>query len=253
MRYLDRLSSKASWLLVIAITLFGSRSNARTLPNSGPLIVKLVVSSQASFDATVSKTNSSSSNTTITSVSKNTVSNAVFQTSDLLAAVENSFNTNFPAGAQLTLSRNPVGFSIAVTDSSGANVWLNLSTNCFVGMFSGASPLYAGVRTDIFTTNNAGPSESGNDSETMTECVILGYDDAGLATRDGTHTHFQITCLLTGKSSQDLVSNKLKETVKLQGNGYGMLRGQNVILQGSATAQLSGIFAFAVPGVSANP
>jgi hypothetical protein len=94
---------------------------------------------------------------------------------------------------------------------------------------------------EVSKTGDSGASVSGNDAETVTETVILGYDDSGLTTKDGTHSHFQISFLLVRKSSVNLVTQKFKDTLKLQGAGYGVIHDQNVLLQGSGTGQISGV------------
>src|SRR5579862_6829691 len=74
--------------------------------NSGPLSVKWMVSTQGLVDTnTLAKTNTTATSTNTTFVYKSTVTNSMFQTVDLFALLENSFNTTFPAGSQLVLSR----------------------------------------------------------------------------------------------------------------------------------------------------
>jgi hypothetical protein len=77
--------------------------------------------------------------------------------------------------------------------------------------------------------------------DTVTETMVLEYDDTGLTTRDGTHTKFSISCLLVRKSSENIVTHGIKDTITFQGAGDGIIRDQNVILQGTGSAKISGV------------
>jgi hypothetical protein len=177
----------------------------------------------------------------VTAVSKSTVSNSVVQTPDFLKLLENTFSTNLPSGSQLVVHRFGEFQFLSVVDSTGTNVVLDLSTNVFIGAVFGEQPPHAGTQTTIAKTGNAGESFSGNLTETVTQTVILGYDDSGVATQDGTHTKFEITFLLVRKTSQNLVTQQIKDTLKFSpGVGSGIVRDQNVILQGTASATVTG-------------
>jgi len=235
---------KTHWFILFILSVaFSSSAISTELINSGPLTLKLMATAQGLDNATVSKSNSTPKGTTVTVVSKSTVSNSFVQSAGFLALLENSFNTNLPNGAQLVLSRSGPFYRLWVTDVTGTNIVLNLITNFFIGTIANEQPVQAGLQTTITKTGNAGESVSANAAYTVTEAVVLGYDDTGLPTRDGTHTKFNVTFLLTRKSSENHVTQQFKDTVKLQGVGNGIIHDQNVILQGTASASVSGVLA----------
>jgi hypothetical protein len=43
------------------------------------------------------------------------------------------------------------------------------------------------------------------------------------------------------KSSQDLVNQKMKDAINLVGIGFGTIRDQNVVLQGTGSATITGV------------
>jgi hypothetical protein len=237
-------SMKTFWLISFALSIMLSPvAQAQTLPNSGPIKLKILATAQSLFHAMVSsKTNSTATTTNVTTVFKSTTTNTIIQNADFLRLIENSFNTNLPDGAQLVASGNNFSFlGLYVADSTGSNVVLDLSSNVFIGVFADEQSVDTEVRAGIATTSSSGTSVSVRVNDTATSTVILGYDDSGLVTKDGTHTKFQITCLSVRKSSGGLLFGPIKEKFSLSGVGYGTIRGQGVILQGEATASVSGV------------
>jgi hypothetical protein len=233
-----------TFLLTLAFLSIVSSGVAQTpaLLNSGPLNLKLLSTAQALANVTTSKTNTSAKGTAVTTVAKSTASNSFIQTADFLKLLENTFSTSLPAGSQLVINRVSEFYFISVVDSTGTNVVLDVSTNVFIGSIQGEQPVHNGTRTTISKTGNAGESFSGSLAETVTQTVILGYDDSGVATQDGTHTKFEVTFLLVRKTSENLVTQQIKDTLKLsQGIGSGIVRDQNVILQGTASATVTGV------------
>ena len=233
---------KTRCLIVFALlVVWNSFAVTQTLLNSGPVTLKLMATAQGLDNATVTdKTNSTSSSTVVTTVSKSTVANSIVDSADLLALLENSLNTTFPSGSKLVVTRNGSYLRLFVADSTGTNIVQDIFTNLFLGITAG-QPVHAGSQTVISKTGNSGASVSANAVDTVTEIIVLGYDDTGLATKDGTHTKFEVTCLLARKSSSNLVTQQIKDMIKFQGFGNGAIRDQNVILQGSGSATISGI------------
>lgn len=228
---------KAAFFLIVTVMFLSVRAHAQMLTSGGSLSLKLLISGQDLDIATTSKTNG----TTVTTVSKSTVTNDILQSADFLALLENSFSTNFPVGAQLRASRLGLHVELFVTDSSGTNVIQNLSTNCYLGFFADGVSLDSGILTRVTKSGSSGTSTNSNHSDTFTEMVVLSYNDSGLTTGDGTHTHFQANCLLTRKSSENVVTRETKDSVKFQGAGYGVIRDKRVIVQASGTAEISGV------------
>jgi hypothetical protein len=212
-----------------------------TLYNSGPLTIKLTTMQQGLDDATViSKTNTTGTGTTVTTVSKSTVSNSVIQAADLLAMLENSFATTFPAGSKLIVSRHGDFLIPWVVDSTGTNIIFNLSTNFTIGTIPDAR-VHVDSQTVTSKSGGSGDSVSGALAETVTEIVDVHYDDTGLVTQDGTHTSFYITCQLVRKSSENLATQQIKDNVKIQGSGNGTVRDQTMILELTTSANISGV------------
>ena len=155
--------------------------------------------------------------------------------------IENSFGVSLPSDAKLVLSRNGPFYYLWVTDGTGTNTIMNMITNVSVGPIVDDQPVHVGTQTLISKSGTSGASISGNLTETVTQTVLLAYDDTGLTTQDGTHTGFYVTFLVVRKTSQNLVTRGVKDTVKFQGVGNGIIRGQNVILQGTAGATVTGV------------
>jgi hypothetical protein len=238
-------SNLKTYLFLAAVMMlpwFGEAVSIGTLRNDGPLSVKWMVSTQGLVDTTVlAKTNTTATSTNTTQVIKSTVTNSMFQADDLLALLENSFNTNYPAGTQLVLSRVGDFVFIYLADATGTNIVQPLSTNLIFGTYAGEQPVHSDLQTVITRNSASSSSASDTSSETVTETMALTYDDSGLATKDGTHSQFQVTCLLVRKSSEDFVSQKIKDQIKMQFIGFGTIRGQNVIIQGSGGATITGL------------
>lgn len=223
------------------MVLNASAVSLQNLVNSGPFTVKLMATAQALDNVTTDKTNSSPSSSTVTVVSKSTVTTSMLDSADLLTLLENSLNTTFPSGSQLVVTRNGPFLRLYVADSTGTNIVQDVFTNLFLATIGEEQPVHAGSQTEISKSGNSGTSFSGNVVDTTTETLGLNYDDSGLTTRDGTHTKFNVIFLVTWKSSENLTNQQIKDSIKLQGVGNGTIRGQNVILQGSGSAAISGV------------
>jgi hypothetical protein len=190
-------------------------------------------------DAIVSsKTNAKG--TTVTTVSKSTVSNSVIQAADLLKLLENSLATNFPEGSKLVVSRFEDDLIPWIADSSGTNVIGFLSPTFFIGTLPGAR-VHAGSQTLTSNSGGSAYSTSGALAETFTEIVGVGYDDTKLSTRDGTHTKFFMMGELVQKSSENLSNQHLTDNIKIQAFGNGTVRDHTVILDLNASANISGV------------
>jgi len=220
---------------------WNSLGTTTQLLNSGSLAMKLMVTAQNSEGVTTSKTNTTANATTVTTVSKSTVSNSFIQAADLLAMIENSFGVSLPSDAKIVIDRPGSFYRLWVTDGTGTNTIMNLGTNVFIANAGGEQPVHAGTQTLISKTGSAGASGSGNLTETVTQEVVLVYDDTGLTTQDGTHTKFNISFLVVRKTSENLVTQQIKDKVKLQGLGNGMVRDKNVILQGNGSVTITGV------------
>ncbi|PWU20742.1 MAG: hypothetical protein C5B50_03270 [Verrucomicrobia bacterium] len=153
---------------------------------------------------------------------------------ELLSLVENSFNTNFPTGARLVLAG--IGyFSFLVVNSDQSQILLDAGS---VFSITPNMSLNSG-HASLLQTNNG--VAVGADVEDFTEVATLSYDDSALATRDGTHTSFQISGLMELARSTDLATGRFRESVAFRGVGAGIIRGQgNIILKGTISGTVAG-------------
>jgi hypothetical protein len=220
---------------------WNSMGTTTQLLNSGPLVMKLMATAQKLDGVATSKTNTTPNATTVTTVSKSTTGNSFIEAADFLAMIENSFAVSLPAGSKIVIDRPGSFYRLWVTDATGTNTVMSLGTNVFIAAAGGEQPVHARMQTLISKTGNAGASVSGNLSETATQMIVLVYDDTGLTTQDGTHTKFSMSFLVVRKTSENLVTQQIKDKVKLHGIGNGMIRDQNVILQGNASATITGV------------
>jgi hypothetical protein len=229
-------------VLLTSLSPFTSQAfHIDTYPNHGAVTLKLTASAQdLDYEQTSLKTNTTSLSTNITQNFKSTVTNTTLDAADLLALLKNSLNTTFPADAKLQLTRSANVLSFFISDSTGTNVILGNNTNLVFNLQPGEAPLHAGKETLIQTYKSSGNSSGGNDTESITAFVTLGYDDTGLATQDGTHTKFEISCIVTSKSSYDLGTHKVKETIKLQGVGFGSFHDKDHVFEATGSTTLSG-------------
>ncbi len=231
------------YLLLAAVMMLPCFSKAvlESLQNSGPLSVKWMVSNAGPSETILDKTNTTATSTNISLVFKTPVTNSIFHTADLMALLENSFDTTFPTNSQLVLEE--VGNSVAIflADASGTNIVKDLSTNLTLSVPLGADPVISSLEAVMIRTNRMGVSYSNTEDESFTITEVLNYDDTGLTTKDGTHSQFQVTCLVVAKSSQNFVAGTLKDKVTLQGIGFGTIRNRGVEMQGTGTATITGV------------
>jgi hypothetical protein len=183
-------------------------------------------------------TNRTATATNTVSVSKSTVAATSIDSSFILALLENSFQTNFPAGARLVMSGTG-NFSFLVTDRSGSKVLLDATSVLSIAASLGVN---SGQQTATWATTNANSDYSCRDEEVLTELATLSYNDSSLVTRDQTHSNFYLTGILVQRRSTDVVTEAFSESLTLQGAGAGMLRGQdNLIVEGILAGTVSGV------------
>jgi hypothetical protein len=194
---------------------------------TGPLDVQLTLLTQTG-DFT-SKTNSTATSTNITERGKSIVKKTPFKGADLLALMENSFNTNFPLGSQVGLVLQG---SIVVVDASGTNI-VFFPSNSLVA-FGGIFPSVQAT-TQVTTTviDSSGTNQSGSGSNVGTSVGSLIYDDTAVTTMDGTHSKFTVS----GKYVQTNVRGKGKDFVLISGQfegvGSGTVRDKFAFIEGT--------------------
>jgi hypothetical protein len=204
-------------------------------PPIGPFQCKLTAITQdQSLTITSSKTNTTATATNTTIVLKATTKKAPFGNPELFALIENSFNTNFPAGSQLAA----LATEIVIVDSTGTNVIFNPSTVMTIGP-SGPG-LQSSLITQSITDNKNGQSVSGNVTDGFTSSGMLNYDDTLQTTHDGTHSQFQIQGMLTVIQGNNLKTHAIKFEVELDGTGEGPVQNVVTVLTGTIKGKSAG-------------
>jgi len=191
-------------------------------------------------DSVSERTNASS--TVLMSASKTAVTNLIFDSADMLGLLENSYNTKLPKGSQLVLSLSTYDFSIHVADGTGRATVLIPGGTFFIATVPGGPQLVRSRTLTVVSKSTASGNTlaSAHSTVTITETVVLRYDDSNLTTADGTHTKFEITCVIVGKASVNLKTDLFNDAVKIKGLGGGIIRGQEVILEMRGSANISG-------------
>jgi hypothetical protein len=220
-------------LATFAITLGMARAAILFTP-VGPVTLKLeAIVQETPFTLTGSKTNQSKTATNITQMLKATTTMTPFSSADMLALLANSFNTNFPAGAQIGMRFG----ALFVVDSTGTNIIL---TPTGVISFQFEEDLTSATETAVQTENGSGTQTSGNLAETFTCSAVMTYDDTLNTPTDGTHTKFAFKGLYTVKYAENLKSRLVKTTSEFQGTGGGPVRNVQTILTGTISGKATG-------------
>ena len=226
---------KRCFATVVLTTLALAMARAIVFEPVGPVGFKFnAITQQSLVHEIQSKTNQTATATSITTVSKATIATAPFASSNLIALLANSFNTNFPAGAQIGMRSG----NLVVVDDTGTNVLFDPSPVLTTGF---QQAMQSAIETETSTGNPTGPSRSGTVSEIITSNLSINYDDTDQNTSDSTHTEFQLKGLFVQKVSQNLKTGSAKITSTFQGTGGGQLRGVTTILTGTITSNAAGI------------
>lgn len=203
---------------------------------TGPAVFNLKAATQGEdFQITGGKTNETANSTNIITVFKSTIVTTAFANSNFLALLANSFNTNFPAGAQIGM-RGPF---FLVVDSTGTNIIFNPSE---VVSVSFGQSLASGTETEVQTTSTNGFSLSGNSTVTETSSVTITYNDTAQTTGDSTHSNFEFQGLIVVKTSEDIKTRIEHATTTLDVTGGGSVRGVGTIFTGTITVKAAGAF-----------
>lgn len=221
-------------IIALSVLLFGA-ANGITFQPPGSVSFKLNAITQISeLHPVGSKTNQTTAATSITIVSKATVSTMPFVSSNLLALLANSFSTNFPDGSQIGMRSG----NLVVVDKTGTNVVFDPSPVLTTGF---QQDLQSILQTQIASESQSGSSTSGTVTETVISNLSINYDDSEQTTGDTTHTTFQLKGLFTQKVSLNLKTRSVKIASQFQGTGGGQVRGVTTILTGTMTSDCVGL------------
>jgi hypothetical protein len=197
-----------------------------------------------------SKTNIVGGTTNITQSFKSTTTNFTIDAGSLMSLLENSLNTNFPAGCQLLLAGASSYYYLVVSGTSGTNVGLFPSQVLSPSALSVGVPIFSGAYTE--TSSNDIQVIAGKDAESYTAALTFTYDDSALTnTTDGTHTKFKWVGLVHDRQIQLITptNNSYSENVTIDITGSGLLRYptnvspdelSSAIFTGSIRAKLTG-------------
>jgi hypothetical protein len=180
------------------------------------------------------KTNQTAASTNITQFSRSAVIQTAFGSSNMLALLGNSFNTNFPAGSQIALA--PGG--LFVVDSSGTNIIFSSNPTVF---FQADVTLFPSTETLVTAETASGTTQSGSLASELIASLTMTYDDTLNTTSDGTHTKFTFRGLYTVSKTENLKTGLVKAKSQFQGTGGGTVRNVQTLLTGTITEKSSGM------------
>ena len=204
-------------VIVSTLTIITVHAGVAGLP--GPATFKLDAFTQATpFQQVGGKTNQTVTSTNVTAMFKSTIGKTAFDSSDMLAVITNSFNTTFPADAQVGIR---IG-QIVVVDKTGTNIIFTPGGNVITFQFD--TDISSDIVTEISTLNKSGQSNSGSANDTLIASATMTYDDSLQTTGDGTHTKFAFKGLFMLKSTANLKNQTGKTTIEFQGTGGGPVR-----------------------------
>jgi len=173
------------------------------------------------------------------SFTTNTINNA-----GILALLENSLKTTFPAGAKLATD----GTDLYVVDHTGTNAIADITSIVTV---TTSDAVISALDTTTTTLTKSGTTGSAVGTGSGSQAVIVMYDDSALTTADGTTTTFKFVGVsaFTQKGSSTtsttgFVTGKESGTFTVHGVGYGSIRGQASLIQGTIFGMPSGTYSY---------
>jgi hypothetical protein len=198
----------------------------------GPVTVKLTILCQDMPHKLISsKTITNSNSTNYVEVFKSTVTNFTVGNDELLKYLENTFQTNFPAGAQLACN----GYKFFVMDSTGSNVVQEVA---FTMYFFGIRGPTAGVEHITTTLDSTGLHHSGNDTEVITGTTGLLFNE--LYFTNTMPFNVQVSGITVRKQSVNLKTGEAQTSFDFEGVGSGGLGGRLVLVKAQVTGKASG-------------
>lgn len=227
-------------VLTAALSALATEPPVGTPVVAGPAVVAIHGMGQVSPTRTISaRTNVVGGITNVTAVYKDTTTNFTINADALMAALTNSFQTNFPAGSRLLLENNGNLFEFIVSDSTGTNFGFDpgpVLSSSFAG--NPGYTLNSGVVSETLTNNAL---VSGKELETTATAIKFTYDDSGMTPADGKHTVFTWTGLAHNKFSQNLSNGLYNANVTIDVSGTGEYRGGIAVVTGTISAHVTGL------------
>lgn len=242
---------KAIYPVIILIGALSSLAPSIHIPLGTPEVAIHGVGQNLNYATISTRTNTVRGVTNIVQALKSTTTNITINTDSLFAMLENSFNTNFPAGCRLLLAGQGGYFVFVVSDATGTNAGFYPNQVLSSSFLTGGLPIVSGAETETFT--NISSILSGKDAESFGAVINFTYDDTAMTnTTDGTHTKFTWVGLMHDKSVATLPSAGwfYNDTVSMEVIGSGLIRfPTNVVFDdvnmsvftGSIRAKVSGL------------
>ncbi len=233
---------KAIYPIIILAGALSSLAPSISPPDLGPVEVNVRGTCQNLRNQTISgRTNVVGGTTNFTYALKSTTTNITINTDGLLALLENSFNTNFPAGCRLLLVEQTPYCFFYVSDVTGTNLGFNPYPILSTAFLNDGSFVSTAVESGT-TTNSGGSLMTGKDAATFTAALSFTYDDSSLTNVvDHTHTQFTWVGLAHDKLSLNISNGLASDNVTMEITGGGSIRGQDsAVFSGSIRAKTSG-------------
>jgi hypothetical protein len=221
----------------------------------GPLTIAWTINQQnldgaAKFPGT-GKTNISGAatgkTTNVLQIYTFSFTNATLNNASLLKLLGNSLNTTFPAGTELVTD----GSNLYVSDHTGTNAIADISSILTV---TTSNNVFSGLDTTTQKYTTSGTSSTDLGTSSGKQFVIVNYNDSGLTTTDGTTTTFTFVGVSAYTSSgsttvsiHDVWTVKESGSFRVNGSGYGNIRGQASIIEGTILGTSSGTETITVP------
>ena len=222
-------------MAVLVLTLLAAHCGAGEAGPVGPATFDLsAIVTTSLFHQVNSTTNVMGRTTNEMYFSSASTATTHFTASNLLALIEHSLGSNFPAGSEIGMQFG----NIVILGTNGTffrpSTVLNIS-------FDTPGQLLSGNETYVVTSNTNGTSTSTSWSETDTASITYTYDDTLLVSTN--QTKFQLKGLMVEKETLNLKSHLENVTYEFQGTGGGPVQGVQTILTGTISSKASGVLA----------
>jgi hypothetical protein len=154
--------------------------------------------------------------------------------------------TTFPAGTKLATD----GANLYVVDSTGTNVIADITS---IVTLTTTNEVISGLETSTTTSKKSGTNSTAVGTSSGSQVVIVKYDDSALKTTDGTTTTFTFIGVSaftdsgsSTTSTNDVLTGKESGSFTIHGDGYGNIRDQASIIEGTIVGSPAGTYSFSL-------
>ncbi len=180
--------------------------------------------------------------TNVLQIYRSTFKTLTYSSASILDLLSNSLNTNFPAHTKLVWA----GGSLFVTDHTGTNVIVDITKVLTVSV---PDQVDSALQTTVQTYKKTGTNSTSSSTGSGNQVILVKYDDSALTAGDGTKTTFTFVGVSayteSGSSAisiHDIETGSEAESFALHGVGYGTIRDQPSVIQGTIIGSPSGSF-----------